>query len=540
MSKRAVLYARVSTEDQEKGYSLPTQIEACRKYAEEHEMTVVEVFTEDYTGTLMDRPELDKLRDLLTKDTIEGVIVYDLDRLARRAVHQMLLEEEFGKAGTRVYYVVGDYADTDEGRLQKQIRASVAEYERAKILERSKRGMRGRAKAGYVVVGARPPYGYTIESEPHKAWLVVVEDEAKVVKLIFVWYVYGDEDGKPLSIRAIAKKLSKMRIPTRGDKVEHVAKKNDYGIWQPGVVSKILRNETYAGTWHYNKNDFSNRQKDRPKKREQKKRPRAEWIAVEVPPIIERDLWEKAQARLRHNKSFSPRNTKRPYLLQHRLTCLPCGCAVSPFTKVRPSGTGTSYYRCGAAIGHVSGRDCNMPHFRADELEPAVWEWVSGLLMHPDQLAEGLREQQAEAGRETQPLWDRLELVEKSIANHDRQIEKLLDLYLTSDDFPKELLEEKKARLTKARQDLEVERERLARYLQRAVLSDVQIEEIETFCRHVGEGLQNATFEDKRRVLEALDVQGKLAVEDGQKIVYVSCVIDEARVPIVSSSLCCW
>ena len=133
----------------------------------------------------MDRPALNELRDLISRDHIKAVIVYDIDRVARKSVYQMLIEEEFRKSGVHIEYVIGQYDDSDEGRLQKQIRASIAEYEKAKILERSKRGKRGKAKSGYVLVGSRPPYGYCVRSEPHKAWLEVDEEEAAIVQMIF-------------------------------------------------------------------------------------------------------------------------------------------------------------------------------------------------------------------------------------------------------------------------------------------------------------------------------------------------------------------
>jgi site-specific DNA recombinase len=95
----------------------------------------------------------------------------------------MLIEEEFRKSGVIVEYVLGQYDDCDEGHLQKQIRASIAEYEKAKILERIKRGKRGKAKSGFVLVGARPPYDYKIVSEPHKSWLEIDDEEAQIVRM---------------------------------------------------------------------------------------------------------------------------------------------------------------------------------------------------------------------------------------------------------------------------------------------------------------------------------------------------------------------
>jgi len=376
-------------------------------------------------------------------------------------------------------------------------------------------------------VGARPPYGYQVKSEPHRNWLIIDEDEAKVVRLIFEWYVYGDGDDGPLSVRAIARRLTTLRIPTRGDKEKRIRKKHGRCVWHHGVVNGIRKNETYTGVWHYNKNDCSEKQRERS---------RDEWIEVAVPAIIDRALWEEAQARVSHNTSFSSRNTKWRYLLRRRLTCLNCGRAVSSFTKARRGRKPISYYRCDAATGRMPGYECQMPHFRGDQLEPAVWEWVSDLLLHPDQMTDGLRAQQAEAKRANQILRDRLALVEESIADHDHQIERLLDLYLTGDDFPKELLDEKKARLTRTRQELEKERGGLVRHLQQTMIPDAQVEEIEEFCRQVSEGLGNTSFEDKRKILELLNVRGQLAIEDGQKVVYVSCVIDQARLPIVSST----
>jgi site-specific DNA recombinase len=213
--KRAAIYARVSTDEQAKGYSLKTQIEACEKFAASKGYQVVEVFSEDYSGAMMDRPELDHLRERVSEGGIEIVIVYDIDRLARKAAYQMLIEEEFEKIEIRVEYVVGGYEDSDEGKLQKQIRALIAEYEKAKIIERMKRGKRGKAKSGYVIVGARPPYGCRRISEPHKAWLEIVEDEAKVVKQIYDWYLRGDGNSTHFSMNEIALQLTSFWCETR-------------------------------------------------------------------------------------------------------------------------------------------------------------------------------------------------------------------------------------------------------------------------------------------------------------------------------------
>src|SRR5512143_864673 len=298
--KLAAIYSRVSTDEQAKGYSLQTQIDACQAYAKEHRYTVVETFTDDYTGAALDRPALNQLRDYMAHNPLEVVIVYDLDRLARKSAYQVLIEEEFKRAGTVIEFVMAQYDDTDEGRLQKQIRSDIAEYEKAKIMERSKRGKRGKAQGGFVLVGCRPPYGYLVKSEPHKAWLEVDEEEAAIVKLIYRWYLDGDEDGVPMSANLIARRLTKMGVPTRGDAQTHVAKKHGKGVWQRATVIHVLTNETYTGTWYFGKTKIIEDGQHRAVKPKcglgkQVARARDEWIPVDVPAIISRSDFARVQ-----------------------------------------------------------------------------------------------------------------------------------------------------------------------------------------------------------------------------------------------------
>ena len=133
MTKRAVIYARVSTDEQTKGYSLPTQLEACRKYAAERGYEISAEFRDDHTGASLDRPGLNQLREFVAAASIEVMVVYDVDRLARKSVYQMLIEEEMNRQGVTVEYVNGQYADTDEGRLQKQSRRALRNMKRPRF-----------------------------------------------------------------------------------------------------------------------------------------------------------------------------------------------------------------------------------------------------------------------------------------------------------------------------------------------------------------------------------------------------------------------
>lgn len=249
MNNRAVLYARVSTEEQAKGYSLPTQLEACRKHAENKGYSVVCEFTDAHTGTELDRPGLNELYQFLETSKIHFMIVYDMDRLSREVKYQAIIEMEMEKSGIEIEYVIGGYNDSPESELMKIIKSGIAQYENRQRTERSRRGKLGKAKAGYVVCPAsRAPFGYDYLFEDHKGAFLVNEAQAIVVRKIYSWLV---DDS--LSSYAIAKKLWEEGILTKGDFSHVVYKKSGRGEWSPSTVRRIISNPVYKGDWYYNK-----------------------------------------------------------------------------------------------------------------------------------------------------------------------------------------------------------------------------------------------------------------------------------------------
>jgi len=519
-TKRAAIYARVSTEDQGRGYSLPTQLEACRRYAQERGFVIVGEFAEEFSGATLDRPQLDRLRDLIATDNIDAVIVYDLDRLSRKAVYQMLIEEEFGRAGVTIHYVLGDYQDNPEGQLQKQIKAAISEYERAKIQERAKRGKKGKAQSGFVLLSI-PPYGYRYVSEPHRGHLEIVEDEARVVRLIYTWYV---EEG--LSTRKIAEKLTKLAIPTRDDKGGRGLKKRKRGVWSPASIYRILTSETYCGVWHFGKSRCEGN------KREPK--PKDQWVAVRVPAIVSRELWEAAQERRQLNKRWARRNAKHHYLLRGLLRCGHCGRNYYATSK---NGRYFYYVCAGRYLSPPGVEACKSPRLRCDRADEAVWQCIEELLLNPRALIAGLRERQAEAEKTLAPLRERLTLVEQAIEDTEKQLAKLLDLYL-ADELPRALLSEKRKELARRKRELEKERASLQARLEQAAISEDQIAAIDKFCAKVREGLNHCQFEDKRRILEMLNVQGIVKGQDGQVVITLSGYFPDLSVVPTPSGWC--
>jgi site-specific DNA recombinase len=479
----AVVYARVSSDQQTLGYSLQTQIEAGRVYAQHRNYKVLGEFSDDYTGESLDRPSLDKLRDFVADNHVDALLIYDIDRFARSMIYFMLLEEEFRRYGIKVEYVNGGYDDTDEGQLQKQIRAAIAEYERKKIIERSKRGKRGKAKSGYVNVGARPPYGYKVKTEPHKQWLIVDDEEAIIVVMVFEWYTVGDGDSKPFAVNAIARRLTKMGVPTRGDKVAHVAKKQKKGVWTNGMIRHILTCEAYTGIWHYGKTQIIKDAKV-PRRKPGKKqslgtkqvaRPREEWIAVPVPSIIDRETFEIVQERLSKNPRFAAgRPATHRYLLSRRLRCSKCGYVLRGKTA-----KDYQYYVCNSQYKKIT--DCDLLTFQGGLTDETVWNWLKHKLQHPELIAAGIREEQKARARATKPLQDRLSMIEDMLKDTDRQYSMLVDLYLEQ-NIPKEMYLECKAHLDKHQSELQDEKADVLARLEISALSDQEVGEIEAFC----------------------------------------------------------
>jgi site-specific DNA recombinase len=327
-----------------------------------------------------------------------------------------------------------------------------------------------------------------------------------------------------------------MGVPTRGDRFKHVSKKQGTGIWQSAMISHILTNETYTGIWHFGKTkmisdgkEMFRQQKPKCGLGKQVKRSRDEWIAVPVPALIDRSAFDKAQARIKRNKEQSKRNENNKYLLSRRLKCAVCGYACVAMTRKETC----RYYRCNGAW--QKPKVCKMPNFRVDQVDSMVWNWVKHILEHPDQLTAGLRGSQVDAVRANQALQERLNLIDHQIEQTNSQQAKLLDLYLST-DFPKEMLAERKARLEQIMADLQKERTDISAHLHTELITDDQIAEIESFCAEVRDGLDNATFEDKRKYIELLDVRGKLAIENDEKVVYIRCLLGKQRVSVVPTS----
>jgi site-specific DNA recombinase len=372
----AAIYARVSTEDQGKGYSIPTQIEACQIFAKEQGYTVPEgnIFVDEgISGATMERPALQQLRELIRTRTISAVLIYDLDRLSRKLVHQLLLTDECEHAEVALHFVLSPNDTSPEGNFILQMKGAVAELERTKILERTRRGRNGRAKAGHVL-GGLVPLGYRYVSEPHQGRYVIDEEEAEVVRRVFKMCLDGG------TVRGIAIRLTEERVPTAMDRRSRgggVTKKAAIGVWTQSAVQRLLRNPTYRGTAYFDKRktiawEMVQTPQGLKKRRYRGWRAPEAWIALTVPAIIDEPTFQAVQVQLERNKALSFRHGKTPhvYLLRGRwFRCGRCGRAMTGFTN----GEGLRYYRCSSHYATLIPAERCRGFIRGEEADTRVW-----------------------------------------------------------------------------------------------------------------------------------------------------------------------
>ena len=500
---RVAIYARVSTESQEARGTIGSQLEVLRQRvaSEGHEL-VAEFCDDGHSGARLDRPGLDALRDAAEAGQLDGVWCLSADRLARMYAYQVIVVDELARHGVSVLFHDTPPLDDDpQARLLMQVQGVIAEYERAKIAERYRRGKLFRSRAGEVIAW-KCPYGYrrVPRCGDRPAHLEIYEPEASVVRRIFRDYVEGD-----LSIRQITRDLNQ----------DAVASPTGRSIWGTSTIGRILRNESYVGRGYYNRTESV---PDHRPGRQPRQIPRArdQWIAIPVPAIVSEELFDAAQKVSRDNSQWSPRRTERGHwLLRGLAKCGHCGVGVTCHKMRGRNGTCHRYYYCRYHDPLKAGgehRRCPERNIRADELDSFVFEQVRAALLRPDVLLAG------EATVSTRREAPDDELLAAQLARFDRKIEsaaaerrRLADLYQAGLIERADLLRRAKE-LEARRQALEEQRAALIAQRQELAQRNRFRERIEGFAQEVMASIDRLDFDQRQRLLrlvvEAVHVQG--------------------------------
>lgn len=322
-------------------YGLPTQIRACHEYAAKNGLEVIGEITDDgISGTILDRPGLEKARRMARERQVDVVLMLDVDRLSRDLAHLLILKPEIEKTA-RLEFVAAKFEDSPSGRMFFGIRGVIGQYERELTRERTMRGRKERARSG-LIVGGRVAYGYLYQG----GRLTEDPERAPVARRIFAEYDAG------ASMRAIA----------LGLRASGILPWNPRGKWGKSSVGRILANETYAGVAHYGTH-----------KREGKLirlRATADRIALSVPALVSREQWERVQSRLASNPYAGRPSAKS--LLRGVLFCAKCGRKMAGGESRR----GRSYRCTGRDRLRVEGELCRNDA-KGEELDGAVWQLLS-------------------------------------------------------------------------------------------------------------------------------------------------------------------
>jgi DNA invertase Pin-like site-specific DNA recombinase len=431
---------------------------------------------------------------------IDVVLCYAPDRLARKYAYQALLVEELARAGTTVVFVKGPRSDSPEDALLVQFQGMIAEYERAQIAERTRRGKAHRARQGAINVLSGAPFGYRYirKSEHAEARYDVVEHEAPVVAELFRRYV---EDGA--AIADLARWLTEAGVPTRTGKA----------VWDRSVVWGMLRNPAYAGTAAFAKtmrtgqpaalNRTARLAGRTPRPYTVTDRPRADWVGIPVPPLVSEATFELAGRRLADNKRFASRNAKTPSLLQGLTVCSGCGYAYYR-TSTRTTNKTIFYYRCLGSddYRHAGGRVCYHKPVRADHLDQVVWAHIATMLADPT-LVRAEIDRRLDQLRTTDPATASQTRLHHALAKTTAAITRLIEAYqedLISLDELRNRMPPLRAREASQRGQLDALTAHLVdrdSYLALAT-------NLEGFLTQLHDKATTATVEDRQRVLRLL------------------------------------
>lgn len=480
------IYARVSTEEQAKsGYSIQDQIRQCKVKA--GKLNEIKEYVDDgYSGEFLERPALERLRQDIRDGLIEEVIVYDPDRLSRKLMNQLLITEEIEKKA-KLTFVNSDYQKTPEGMLFYQLRGAIAEFEKAKINERMSRGRREKARQGKVVRDYQV-YGYDYDKENET--FVINEKEAEVVRLIYD--LFTKPNGRVRGINGIAKYLTEMKYPTKRNK----------GVWHRQVIRQLLMNEIYTGVFYQNRWNtegmLANKHLPDDEKIPMKERPREEWIAVEVPQIIDRETFEHAQSLLKESRRRWAKKGVRQYLLSGLLRCGKCG---NTLTGRRTKNWG-KYVLEYTDIKNTAGAKnpgCGMK-VRAEKLDEEIWNTIVSWLDSPSEIAAACEEDVSENISLEELEFNRLnEELEKTRIGRKR----LLSLFAGGLEISEEEIREQIRNLKDKETQILKQLEEIEHILNTSKLKQYNENLLKEAAEYYlsAKGERELTFEDKQQII---------------------------------------
>lgn len=506
---RVAVYVRVSTSHQVQQQTIDQQLGrlVAHSQAQGWALADAHIFRDDgYSGAGLARPGLDRLRDAVHGRELDRILITAPDRLARNYVHQMVLLEEFGRAGCQVDFLDRPMSDDPHDQLVLQIRGAVAEYERTLIAERMRRGRLVKLQAGLLLPWTRPPYGYRLHPDRPRdpSGVTVDAPEAAVVAELFALYLQP-----AMSLAGLTKTLQQRGVPTPSGTWH----------WSTPTIRGILRNPTYTGQVYAQRTRYRPPQIRRSATHALGRPhgtatplPPDRWLAVgPVPAVVSRAQFDQVQAKLEQNQAFARRNnTAHQYLVRALVSCGRCllACTARTVNGRHP------YYVCNGknqAVHSHRQTPCPARYIPAEQLDELVWEDLCDLVAHPAHVAAALERAQGGAWlpQEWQARRDNLRVGRASL-QHQR--DRLTDAYLRA-VIPLDEYERRRRELERKDQALASHEQSLLGEADRQRDLAGVATSLERFCQRIQQGLASATFEQRRQLLVLL--VDRVVVTDG-------------------------
>lgn len=537
------LYARVSSQQQADAHTIASQVEAIKARIKIDGLRLEEelcFLDEGYSGSTLFRPALERLRDQAAACSFDRLYVHSPDRLARAYAYQVLLVEELQRHGIEIVFLNRNIGQSPEDNLLLQMQGMMAEYERAKIMERSRRGKRHAAQAGSVNVLSGAPYGFRYLSKlagGGRALYEINESQAEIVRQIFTWV--GLER---CSIGEVCRRLQQRDIPSPRGKA----------YWDRTTVWAMLKNTAYIGKAHFGKTRVGPMRSRLRAQRGRSLQPRQahstydtpaeERVSIPVPAIVDEALFAAVAEQLTENRRRQRQQQRgAKYLLQGLLVCRQCGYAYygKPLSRSARKGRPReyAYYRCVGTDAYRFGGKCvcRNKQCRTDLLDRAVWEDVCALLADPQRVRaeyeRRLRGQRKKSGRPTEQL---AKMIGKLRSGMARLIDAYQEGHLEKMDFESRIIG-----LKERLQKLEKEEEAVGKAEWERSNLQVMIEHVEMFAERVQAGLQDADWQTRRDIMRGLIKHVEVG-EEGIRIVYKVQPCPFETGPERGSSQHCW
>lgn len=502
----AAIYARVSSERQVEANTIISQIDALRARIVADGLSLLEEYQfvdNGYSGSNLVRPALEKLRDQVAAGTVDKIYIHSPDRLSRKYTYQMILTEEFEKAGVEVIFLNFQSDNNPESHLLLQMQGMIAEYERSKIMERHRRGRIHAAKRGSINALSVAAYGYRYidkHTNGGQASFDIIEEEAEIVRKMFNWI--GKER---LTIGEISRRLQKDQVKTKTGKT----------YWDRGTIYYMLKNPAYKGQAAFGRKKVGTKLPCIRPRKDSSEQPRnnfsryavekENWIYIPVPAIIDENLFDAVQDQLEENRKRARVNHQgATYLLQGLLVCKECGRAYCGNKTIRHNLTikDNIYlsYRCtGIEASRFGGtKMCNSKRIGANAIELVVWEEVKKILKNPQRIFDEY--QRRLTVKEQTPLDHTYTSIEKQKIKLERGISLLIDSYaqqyIIKDEF--------EPRIKTMRQNLKIIQEQQKKLIEQKNLTremELITNSLENFVCGISSKLESLEWHDKRDII---------------------------------------